>query len=259
MSIKSPNGDFTITDEDIEIVVVLLNLIKEKKEIISYGDLAEKISTKPNPHFGLTTPLWRIGHLCFQLGLPFITCCVITASSKLPGSGIESLYEDCGIDIKGKDLDKLYKDEREKIRSCNNWDKLAKYLGIEISMPTSGEVIYSQEVSEDKAKEYVEGATKKVFVNKYERDRHARNECLAYYAEKDGCIKCQICGFDFGEKYGDKYKNIIEVHHLIPLSEIKKSYNVNPKKDLLPVCPNCHVVLHSKVGETVDELKERFK
>ena len=65
-------------------------------------------------------------------------------------------------------------------------------------------------------------------------------------------------GIFFEEKYGEKYKNIIEVHHIIPLSEIKQSYKVNPIKDLLPVCPNCHVVLHSNVGESIEELKERL-
>ena len=83
-------------------------------------------------------------------------------------------------------------------------------------------------------------------------------KCIEYYAQKDGCIKCQICGFDFGKKYGDAYRNIIQVHHIVPLSKIDKNYEVNPKKDLIPVCPNCHVVLHSKVGETVDELRNRL-
>lgn len=258
MEIKSPNGDFTFSDEDIEIVSVLLNLIKQKKETITYKELSDNVSTKPNPHFGLTTPLWKIGHLCYQLDLPFITCCVIAANSKQPGQGIESLFEDCGISFEGKDPNEVYKQEREKIRNCNNWQKLANYLGIKVVMPANGEVIFPEEVSDQNAREYVEGSTKRVFVNKYERDRHARNECLNYYAEKDGCIRCQICGFDFGEKYGEQYKNIIEVHHIIPLSEIKKSYEVNPKKDLLPVCPNCHVVLHSKVGETIDSLRERL-
>lgn len=259
MAVKSPNGDFILNDEDIEIVEVLLKTLKQKKETISYKELSESISTKPDPHFGLTNPLWRIGHLCFQLGLPFITGCVIKANNKLPGEGIESLYEDCGIDLKGKSLDQIYKEEREKIRSCNNWQKLADYLHIPIVMPLNGEVIYPDEIPKQKVREYIEGAAKQIYVNSYERDRHARNECLKYYSEKDGCIRCQICGFDFGKKYGERYQNIIEVHHIKPLSEIKGSYVVDPKRDLLPVCPNCHVVLHSEVGETVEELKNRMK
>ena len=44
--------------------------------------------------------------------------------------------------------------------------------------------------------------------------------------------------------YGEIAKGFIHVHHLIPLSEIKENYQVNPKTDLIPVCPNCHAMLH---------------
>jgi|ERR1700734_3962751 len=36
----------------------------------------------------------------------------------------------------------------------------------------------------------------------------------------------------------------IHVHHLRQLSDIRKEYLVDPIKDLRPVCPNCHAVLH---------------
>ena len=38
------------------------------------------------------------------------------------------------------------------------------------------------------------------------------------------------------------------MHHIVPLAEIKEDYVVDPVKDLIPVCPNCHMVLHSKNG-----------
>ncbi|HHE7415551.1 TPA: HNH endonuclease, partial [Klebsiella pneumoniae] len=34
--------------------------------------------------------------------------------------------------------------------------------------------------------------------------------------------------------------------HLIPLSDIKENYSLDPKKDLIPVCPNCHAMLHRR-------------
>jgi 5-methylcytosine-specific restriction protein A len=36
------------------------------------------------------------------------------------------------------------------------------------------------------------------------------------------------------------------VHHVVPLSSIGKEYVVNPKTDLVPVCPNCHAMIHRK-------------
>ena len=98
----------------------------------------------------------------------------------------------------------------------------------------------------------IEGAMKDILTNKYERNIRARSRCIAYYG-----TACQICGFDFGEKYGEEFAGRIEVHHRKPLYEIKENYVVDPIKDLIPVCPNCHLVLHSKKDGvyTVEEVK----
>jgi len=40
------------------------------------------------------------------------------------------------------------------------------------------------------------------------------------------------------------------------------NYEINPIKDLIPVCPNCHVMLHTKVKNeayTLNELKNMIK
>lgn len=85
----------------------------------------------------------------------------------------------------------------------------------------------------------IEGAKMTVAVNKYERNRKARMECIAHHG-----AACFFCGFDYGEKYGGAYAGFIHVHHIIPLSKINEEYQVNPKRDLVPVCPNCHAVIH---------------
>ena len=47
------------------------------------------------------------------------------------------------------------------------------------------------------------------------------------------------------------------MHHIIPISEINEIYTVDPKQDLIPVCPNCHRALHSqRPPVTIEELKE---
>lgn len=98
-----------------------------------------------------------------------------------------------------------------------------------------------------------EGATKQTLVNRYERSSIARQRCIEYH----GC-KCAVCGFDFEEKYGEIGKGFIHVHHIVPLNQIGKEYVVNYEKDLIPVCPNCHAMLHRSMNGhevTVDELK----
>jgi predicted HNH restriction endonuclease len=32
----------------------------------------------------------------------------------------------------------------------------------------------------------------------------------------------------------------------MPIAKIGKAYEVDPVKDLRPVCPNCHAILHRK-------------
>ena len=94
-----------------------------------------------------------------------------------------------------------------------------------------------------------------ISVNRYERNRKAKNECIKYYGSS-----CYVCGFNFGVQYGPIGEGKIHVHHLIPLSEIKKEYVIDPIKDLRPVCPNCHLIIHSKKEPfSIDEVKEMLR
>ena len=97
-----------------------------------------------------------------------------------------------------------------------------------------------------------EGALVKVMANKYERNQKARMECVA----KKG-YQCMVCGRDFEATYGDTGKGFIHVHHLTPISSIGKEYELNVDEDLVPVCPNCHYMLHRKDPPyTIQELKD---
>jgi 5-methylcytosine-specific restriction protein A len=102
-----------------------------------------------------------------------------------------------------------------------------------------------------------EGIKKQVSVNKYERSSVARAKCIAAH----GCI-CKICSFDFEKIYGALGKNFIHVHHIVPIHTIGESYKINYTVDLIPVCPNCHAMLHKHIdGETysVSELAALVK
>lgn len=85
----------------------------------------------------------------------------------------------------------------------------------------------------------VEGATTGIAVNRYERSAEARAACIEHYG-----TMCQTCGIDLGSTYGVLGRGYIHVHHLVPLSTIGEGYVVDPIRDLLPVCPNCHAMLH---------------
>jgi hypothetical protein len=107
--------------------------------------------------------------------------------------------------------------------------------------PYEIDTLLPDEVREDSEEYYTEGSTIKVLVNKYERNTEARTKCIKHY----GAV-CSACLFDFEDEYGEIGKGFIHVHHLVPMSEIKESYVVNPIDDLVPVCPNCHAMIHKR-------------
>ena len=102
---------------------------------------------------------------------------------------------------------------------------------------------------------YAEGTAYQAVLNKYERNPINRELCLA----KKG-YRCNICNFDFKEVYGSIGKHFIEVHHITPVSMLGSGYKINIDEDLIPVCSNCHSMLHKKNPPYLpDELKSIIK
>jgi len=89
----------------------------------------------------------------------------------------------------------------------------------------------------------------------YERSRLNRKACISAKG-----TRCEICGFDFGEFYGEVGKDYIEVHHIIPLSKMGGAFIIDPVKDLIPICSNCHAIIHRRTPTfSPEELKEILK
>lgn len=86
---------------------------------------------------------------------------------------------------------------------------------------------------------FPEGASTLVKVNKFERNAKNRKLCISHF----GSV-CQACGFDFGLNYGEIGNGFIIVHHIVPVSKIGPNYIVDPINDLIPLCANCHAIIH---------------
>lgn len=84
-----------------------------------------------------------------------------------------------------------------------------------------------------------EGKQKLYYSTKYERDPRNRSEAIRFHG-----LKCKICSFDFSKIYGELGKGFIEIHHLKPLASLDEEVIVDPQKDLVPVCANCHRMIH---------------
>lgn len=99
----------------------------------------------------------------------------------------------------------------------------------------------SDDVISDSTESFQEGKSKEILQTRYERNPQARKICLKHHG-----YSCKICSFNFENSFGETGSGYIHVHHINPIAEIGKEYIIDPIEDLIPVCPNCHAMIHSK-------------
>ena len=169
----------------------------------------------------------------------------ILLASKKPSSGFTELFMRGGENLR---LSVEYQVLKEPWRRLFQPEQLAtarrRLLEVECEPPPEdkaeeepADVPLPEEVEEEGG--FLEGFVRRVLVNSYERSPAARSKCIEAHG-----TACVVCGFDFGSAYGSVARDYIHVHHLRPLSEVRKGYEVDPVKDMRPVCPNCHAVIH---------------
>jgi 5-methylcytosine-specific restriction enzyme A len=129
-------------------------------------------------------------------------------------------------------------------------DAIGRAAGRELPQP---EYVPARQSSAARAaadQHYVEGARTEITQSTYERNREARRACLLHYG-----ASCVVCGFTFGEVYGAEVDGLIHVHHIVPF-EGREARLTNPITDLRPVCPNCHLVIHSRrPAHSLDDMR----
>lgn len=84
----------------------------------------------------------------------------------------------------------------------------------------------------------IEGAAIQYIATRYERKKLNRDACIRIHG-----TRCHGCGFDFGKFYGELAAGYIEIHHIEQLAGVGE-IRVNPATDLVPLCSNCHSVVH---------------
>ena len=98
---------------------------------------------------------------------------------------------------------------------------------------------------------YPEGSMIAVKTNRYERDRRNRAAAIAIHGPA-----CKGCGLEMGVRYGSIATGYVEIHHVTPVSQLGAGYVIDPGRDLVPLCPNCHAVVHRRRPPlSVDELQ----
>jgi 5-methylcytosine-specific restriction protein A len=160
------------------------------------------------------------------------------------GSARFTTYADVRLDVILPIADRLPTEVLKAEVPAVPWDRL-QGSGVAVVPPHDGilEQVWAAHV-DDALDElpnstYEEGALARVLVNRYERDRTARAACIAYHG-----TTCLVCGFDFEERYGELGRDVIHVHHVREISTLGPGYRVDPRIDLIPLCANCHAMVH---------------
>lgn len=77
----------------------------------------------------------------------------------------------------------------------------------------------------------------------------------------DDGLTCFVCGFNFNRFYGKQGEGFIDIHHVKQLSEHNTAIPIDPAFDLVPLCANCHRMIHRNLKKniTLHDLKELIK
>lgn len=129
----------------------------------------------------------------------------------------------------------------------------------------------SKEIEEERKKGYSkiiieEGAATKTTIEQRQRSNRLRYEKIKQLKKQnDGKLFCIACGFNFSEFYGKHGDGFIELHHLKPVNEMdiegSKQELKKTLQNVVPLCSNCHRMVHRKRGKmlSIKKLKEIIK
>lgn len=153
----------------------------------------------------------------------------------------------------GNKFTKLYPQYKDK--NFNNYPPLK----FERITPIYYNISFADSIDESSFNDFDyisrEGKKNRIQSIRYERNAQLRQQALNIHG-----YTCVACGFNFLETYGEVGRNFIHIHHINPLSETGEQI-VNPRTDLMPVCPNCHYMIHRDKGHilSIEELKHILK
>ncbi len=141
--------------------------------------------------------------------------------------------------FRGNAVREISKDEFDKITSK------ASLLDEKFSSPNA-------DYDEFHSNNVVEGKKIGYYTTKYERSKINRDKAVKIHG-----YNCCICNINFKETYGEIGEGFIHIHHVNPLFSLDSEVIIDPSTDLVPVCPNCHAIIHRQKGKvlSIEEMK----
>jgi 5-methylcytosine-specific restriction protein A len=107
----------------------------------------------------------------------------------------------------------------------------------------------------DEIEEAEEGRTLTRAHQVRERSRKLVEAKKAACLKATGALRCEACSFEFGIAYGERGKGFVEVHHALPVYQLRPGTKTRLADLHLP-CANCHRMVHAKrPWLTLDQLR----
>ncbi len=135
-------------------------------------------------------------------------------------------------------MENKYFEEIPESKKTNYWRDGVRAISDSVFRNITSESSINDEVDSDFTSNFSEGKVRVTYSTIYERNPKLRKAALNIHG-----YDCKACGLNFEKRYGEYGKGFIHVHHIKPISKAGEG-SVNPKTDLIPVCPNCHAMIH---------------
>ena len=219
----------------------------DPRSFFGYKKIHEQLGlSKLGPQWGGSLTNQGLADLAIWLrkeNLPAITGLIVNQATNTPGDGY--------FEVNGRtpgDLDWWV----EEIRAAIAFD-WSKYV-TDDKAPSRTELATFE-------KAITEGRLHTVEITVRSRCEALRKRARQFYLGPDHKLSCEICGWNKPDNRiaGD----IVELHHMRPLSDLPQEGDTFTMKQaiasLVPLCPTCHRIAHSRIGNrdfTIDELKK---
>jgi 5-methylcytosine-specific restriction protein A len=143
-----------------------------------------------------------------------------------------------GVPTRGNKLDRVVLEEflEEPGRMVAVAEAIRAVILSGDAPPIPEDEIEMEDISEDEGRLLVAKHLRR------ERSPRLRKAKIVQVKKQGKSIACEVCDFDFGQRYGPIGDDYIEVHHVLPLHASGPTQT--RLQDLALLCANCHRMIH---------------
>ena len=261
--------ELSIDDKTNLVAKAIIELVKEKKELITYTDICNRIqdylglnykkeqyiigmshfiSKNITKDFNVATFFVKLIGICLKQNLISISICVVDKKGNFQLDGFKSGYKVNGAEYNGN----VVKDQKETLKKNINgdYDFLLKPIPILEKIKVENLIDEGTEnIKDENERKNTRELGKEQTV--YARENFPLEEINKIYRRAQN--KCEYCEHQtFEKKNGEMY---FEIHHIVHYSDGGE----NSAQNCVLLCPNCHRKIHFAKAEIVKNMEENLK